>query len=259
MTASSEVRPPDAQAVADVLADEAARFLVDLWEHSDLWGPRLADEGDQRANDLILERLAELRPDDPVLSEEAPDQRERLDVGRAWIVDPLDGSRGFGSRHSVDWAVHIAYFADGVMQAATVALPAIGRTIAMPDAALAPRADSEQIRIVVSDARAPRLAWELADAVDGVLIGMGSAGMKTAAVLLGEADVYVHVGAMREWDMAAPAAVALAAGAHVSRLDGSPIVFNQSSPIVPDVLVCRPELAATLLEVIGPLRGSGPG
>jgi len=242
----------DPQEISTLLADEASRFILDLWEHADAWGMRLADDGDARANDLLLARLAQLRPDDPVLSEEAPDQRERLEVGRVRIVDPLDGSRGFGSRRSVDWAVHIAYFADGVVQAATVALPAIGRTLAMSDAQLAPRPDAEQIRIVVSDARAPRLAWRLADAVDGVLIGMGSAGMKTAAVLLGEADVYVHVGAMREWDVAAPAAVALAAGAHVSRLDGSPIVFNQSTPIVPDLLVCRPELAESLLATLAP-------
>lgn len=244
----------DTQEIATTIAAEAGRFLVDLWEHSDAWGARLADAGDREANDLILERLADLRPGDPVLSEEAPDPRARLDVGRVWIIDPLDGSRGFGSRHSVEWAVHIAYVEAQRVTAATVALPAIGRTIAMSDATLTPRPDAGPVRIVVSDARAPVVAWQLADALDAVMIGMGSAGMKAAAVLLGEADVYLHVGAMREWDVAAPAGVALAAGAHVSRLDGSPVVFNQSTPIVPDLLVCRPELAETVLEVVGGLR-----
>ena len=76
---------------------------------------------------------------------------------------------------------------------------------------------------------------------------MGSAGAKAMAVVAGRADVYAHSGGQYEWDSAAPVAVALAAGLHVSRLDGSPLVYNQADPRLPDLLICRPELADELL------------
>jgi 3'(2'), 5'-bisphosphate nucleotidase len=68
------------------------------------------------------------------------------------------------------------------------------------------------------------------------------------AVVKGEVDAYVHAGGQYEWDSAAPVGVALAAGLHCSRIDGSPLVYNQPDVLLPDLLICRPELAAKLLE-----------
>ncbi len=85
--------------------------------------------------------------------------------------------------------------------------------------------------------------------MDADLVPLGSAGAKAMAVVLGEADVYVHAGGQYEWDSAAPVAVALAAGFHASRLDGSPLVYDQPSPWLPDLLVSRPDLARRVIEL----------
>jgi 3'(2'), 5'-bisphosphate nucleotidase len=109
---------------------------------------------------------------------------------------------------------------------------------------------SGRIRIVVSRTRAPQLVWNISDLIDAELVPLGSAGAKVAAVVNGEADAYVHGGGFYEWDTAAPVAVARAAGFHASRIDGSPLVYNQTDLLMPDILVCRPALAATLLQAI---------
>jgi 3'(2'), 5'-bisphosphate nucleotidase len=70
------------------------------------------------------------------------------------------------------------------------------------------------------------------------------------AVVLGEAELYLHAGGQYEWDSAAPVAVALAAGLHASRLDGSPLVYNQPDPWLPDLLICRVELADRVLDTL---------
>ena len=98
-------------------------------------------------------------------------------------------------------------------------------------------------------------AVHVALAVDGApvlgaeLIPMGSAGAKAMAVVLGQADIYLHTGGQYEWDSCAPAAVALAHGLHASRIDGSPLVYNQSDVYMPDLLICRKELAEEVLRL----------
>jgi 3'(2'), 5'-bisphosphate nucleotidase len=107
-----------------------------------------------------------------------------------------------------------------------------------------------RVRIVVSRTRAPRLVRDISDLIDAELAPLGSAGAKVAAVVYGEADAYVHAGGFYEWDTAAPVAVARAAGYHASRIDGSPLAYNQANLLMPDILVCRPALAGTLLQAI---------
>jgi 3'(2'), 5'-bisphosphate nucleotidase len=82
---------------------------------------------------------------------------------------------------------------------------------------------------------------------------MGSAGAKAMSVLQGTSDAYVHGGGQYEWDSAAPVVVAAAAGLHTSRLDGSPLQYNQEDVLLPDLVVCQPAVAARLLEAIGHL------
>ncbi len=79
---------------------------------------------------------------------------------------------------------------------------------------------------------------------------MGSAGAKIAAVISGDVDAYVHAGGQYEWDSAAPVAIAFATGLHASRIDGSPLVYNQADAYLPDLIVCRKDLAAPLLAAI---------
>jgi 3'(2'), 5'-bisphosphate nucleotidase len=206
--------------------------------------------GDRRADDLILGLLREARPDDAILSEESKDDPARLDAARVWIVDPLDGTREFGEDGRTDWAVHVALVESGVPTAAAVALPAQGRVLAtQPPPSLAPPSGGP-VRVLVSRTRPPALATRLAELLDAELVPMGSAGAKTMAVVLGDADVYAHGGGQYEWDSAAPVGVAAAAGCHCSRLDGSPLRYNQPDPYLPDLLVCRPELAERVLDAV---------
>jgi 3'(2'), 5'-bisphosphate nucleotidase len=110
-----------------------------------------------------------------------------------------------------------------------------------------PAADGRQLRVVVSRTRPPPAARRVAEALDAELVGLGSAGAKAMAVVTGDVDAYVHAGGQYEWDSAAPVAVAEAAGLHVSRLDGSPLEYNCPDPWLPDLVVCRPELADAII------------
>jgi 3'(2'), 5'-bisphosphate nucleotidase len=234
------------------LAEAAGRLLLDLRE--EIAGGRdpkeVKDAGDRRANELLLKLLTECHPDDGVLSEESADDKRRLDVSRVWIIDPLDGTREFGEPPRTDWAVHVALVVDGSAVAGAVALP--GRDLVLGTGsppALAPRVEGPP-RLAVSRTRPPACTDRLVAALDAELVPMGSAGAKAMAVVLGEVDVYAHSGGQYEWDSAAPVAVAAAAGLHVSRLDGSPLRYNQPDPWLPDLLVCRPESAADVLAAL---------
>ena len=212
----------------------------------------LKDRGDRVAHELLVASLAEQRPDDAVLSEEArADERAdtaRLSAERVWIIDPLDGTREYGEGRS-DWAVHVALVEHGVATAGAVALPGLGLVLdtgAPPPLPPAP----DRLRVIVSRSRPPVEALTIAEGLGAELVEMGSAGAKTMAVLRGEADVYPHSGGQYEWDSAAPVAVAAAAGLHCSRLDGSPLVYNRHDPYLPDLLICRPEHVERVLGLL---------
>lgn len=226
--------------LAATLATEAGRLLLDVRrEFADASVDDRKAAGDQRSHDFLMAALAAERPDDAVLSEEGADDPVRLSSRRVWIVDPLDGTREFSEPGRDDWAVHVALWQDGELVAGAVALPAQGVTLATPTVATPPAAPQHP-RIVVSRTRPPDIAMQVRERLDGTLVEMGSAGAKVAAVVQGFADVYVHAGGQYEWDSAAPVAVARAAGLHTSRIDGSPLRYNQSSPKLPDLVVCRP-------------------
>ncbi|MDQ6874662.1 MAG: 3'(2'),5'-bisphosphate nucleotidase CysQ [Actinomycetota bacterium] len=209
----------------------------------------LKGAGDRRAQDVLAAALARARPHDAVLSEEALDDPARLAASRVWIIDPLDGTREFSEHGRTDWAVHVALWQNGSLAAGAVALPALGVTLSSA-AAGGPTSDqSRPLRVAVSRTRAPAIAAEVAGHLSAELVPMGSCGAKVAAVVLGQVDAYVHAGGQYEWDSAAPVAVAMAAGLHASRLDGSALVYNQPDPYLPDLLVCLPHLASRILEL----------
>jgi len=248
MTAVTEGAPlaeTDAELAAR-LATQAGEHLLDVRgrlvaEEAHPW--ELMDAGDLAAQRFIAAELTRLRPGDAVLSEEGFEDPRRFDGGRVWIIDPLDGTREFGEAGRSDWAVHIALWEEDHFVAAAVALPAVGLTFATDPAPVVPPTTRPRPRVVTSRSRAPYATVLVANAIGADAVRLGSAGAKAMAVVLGEADVYVHDGGMYQWDSAAPAAVALAAGLHVSRLDGTPIVYNHRDPWLPDFIVCRPELA----------------
>jgi 3'(2'), 5'-bisphosphate nucleotidase len=231
------------------LATEAGELLLGVREElADATAEERKAAGDKRSHDFLMAALGAERPDDAVLSEEGADDPIRLRSERVWIVDPLDGTREFSELGRDDWAVHVALWQAGELIAGAVALPAQGMTLATPDVAY-PAAFDGPPRVVVSRTRPPAVALQVREALNGSLVEMGSAGAKVAAVIQGRADVYVHAGGQYEWDSAAPVAVARAAGLFTSRIDGSPLIYNQADPKLPDLIVCRPELAEAVLAV----------
>ena len=235
--------------VASRAADSAAAVLLEL-RSGDLSGRALGGVGDAAAQRAILEVLGAERPDDVVFSEEATDDGRRLDADRVWIVDPLDGTREYGEPGRHDWAVHVALWSAGELTVAAVALPALGEVLLTEPAPAVPARADGPVRIAVSRTRPPAVAPAVATALDGELVPLGSAGYKTVAVVRGEVDAYVHAGGMYQWDSAAPVAVARAAGLTTCRLDGAPLVYNGADPSLPDLVVCRPELAERVLAAV---------
>ena len=236
-------------ALAARLATDAGRLLLGVREefaHAEPSERKAA--GDKRSHDFLMEALANERPDDAVLSEEGADDPVRLRSQRVWIVDPLDGTREFSELGRDDWAVHVALWQAGELVAGAVALPAQGVTLATPRVVPPPVAPDTP-RIVVSRTRPPAIALAVRDALNGTLVEMGSAGAKVASIVQGLSDVYVHAGGQFEWDSAGPVAVARSAGLHTSRIDGSALAYNRPDPKLPDLLVCRPELAQAVLAV----------
>ncbi len=241
------------------LAAAAGRRLLDLRARGgdpDL----LRKAGDRLSHEFLVAELAARRPGDAVLSEEGVDDPARLSARRVWIVDPLDGTREFGDAGRADWAVHVALWAAagpdgaGELTAGAVALPARDMVLSTVPGELAGPArwpgGEARVRIVLSRTRVPQLVRDISDLIDAELIPLGSAGAKVAAVVCGEADAYVHAGGFYEWDTAAPVAVARAAGLHASRIDGSPLAYNQPDVLMPDILVCQPALAGPILQAI---------
>ncbi|WP_221792817.1 3'(2'),5'-bisphosphate nucleotidase CysQ [Aquisediminimonas sediminicola] len=237
--------------LAATLAESAGRILREVRGSGLLSAKALGKAGDQTANQFLIHAIGEQRPDDGLLSEESKDTDERLSKSRVWIIDPVDGTREYGEARS-DWAVHVALAVDGV--------PTIG-AVALPDADMVLRSDQPvrlppagtPLRMVVSRTRPAAEALAVAEKLGATLIPMGSAGAKAMAVIRGEADIYLHSGGQYEWDSCAPVAVALAHGLQCSRMDGSPLVYNQRDVYMPDLLICRPEHAAAILELVAGL------
>ncbi len=238
------------------LATEAGRLLLELRHRAaadEATAASLRDDGDRSAHAFLVQALAEARPQDAVLSEEGAEDGRRLGAERVWIVDPLDGTREFAEPPRTDWAVHVALVVAGSPVAGAVALPAQGVTLGTAEPPPPPPAHGGPPRLIVSRSRPPAAALALAGALGGELVTMGSAGAKAMAVVQGGADIYAHAGGQYEWDSCAPVAVAAAAGLHVSRIDGSTLVYNRPDPWLPDVLICRPELADAVLAALADL------
>jgi 3'(2'), 5'-bisphosphate nucleotidase len=237
----------DAQLAAH-LAEQAGKILLQVRASGVFCGKALGKAGDQTANQFLCHAIREQRPDDGLLSEEEKDDASRLSKSRVWIIDPVDGTREYGEART-DWAVHVALAIDGVPVIGAVALPGLGevlrtdQTYPLPAAAAVPR-------MVVSRTRPAAEALMVAEKLGAELVPMGSAGAKAMAIVRGQAEIYLHTGGQYEWDSCAPAAVAAAHGLHISRVDGSPLVYNQANTFMPDLLICRPEYAARALELV---------
>jgi 3'(2'), 5'-bisphosphate nucleotidase len=248
--------------LAAELAEQAGKRLLDL--RAGGGSPdELRKAGDRLSHEFLAAELAARRPGDAVLSEEGRDNPARLSAHRVWIVDPLDGTREFGEAGRTDWAVHVALWEDGSLTAGAVALPAQGEVLSTLTPPVVPEPTPDELaarglRLVVSRTRPPAFMERLAELTEATLLPWGSAGAKAAAVMQGKADAYVHAGGQYEWDSAAPVAVALAAGLHCSRIDGSALAYNQPDPVLPDILICPTVLAKPLLDAIAETGATRP-
>jgi 3'(2'), 5'-bisphosphate nucleotidase len=239
--------------VASTLAAQAGELLLEVRSRDAVDAAARKAAGDAEAHRFLMARLSADRPDDAVLSEEGADDPIRLVSDRVWIVDPLDGTQEYSELDRPDWAVHVALWARGALVAGAVALPAEGLTLSTGQPPAVPARAAGPLRLAVSRTRPPALAEDLTVRLGAELVPMGSAGVKAMSVVRGQTDAYVHAGGQYEWDSAAPVAVAVAAGLHTSRLDGSRLRYNQPNPYLPDLLICRPELADRLLEALAQL------
>ena len=232
---------------AAALAALAGRALMELREAPPAGTRDLGAAGDHMAHHLLVSELNRLYPGDDVRSEEGLEHV--ANEGRLWIVDPLDGTREFRERGRIDWAVHVALSVGGAPAVGAVALPALDMVLSTGAPPHLQPPTGEPPRLVVSRSRPPEVAYDVVEALGAVMVPLGSAGAKIAAVILGDAEVYVHAGGQYEWDSCAPAAVALASGLHASRLDGSPLRYGDPDAWLPDLVVCRPEYASAVLDV----------
>ncbi|MCZ4499949.1 MAG: cysQ [Marmoricola sp.] len=250
--------PPDEALENDHLfaawtATVAGTLLLQVRE-SGLEGKALKDAGDMASHELLMGLFATYKPEDAVLSEEehrgTVGARNRLETPRVWIIDPVDGTREYSEPPRDDWAVHVALWQEGALVAGAVAQPGISRTFHTGQPPVVPARTSPKVRLAVSRTRPPKFVEALAAEIDAELVPMGSAGAKAISVARDVTDAYVHAGGQYEWDSAAPVAVARAAGLFTSRVDGTELVYNQPEVRLPDLIVCRPELAETILAFI---------
>ncbi|MEH3122396.1 MAG: 3'(2'),5'-bisphosphate nucleotidase CysQ [Sphingomonas phyllosphaerae] len=235
-------------ALAAHLAEVAGALLLTVRDSAALTEQALAKAGDAIANRFLVEALRAQRAADGLLSEEEKDCPIRLDRSRVWIVDPVDGTREYAERRA-DWAVHVGLAIDGVPTTGAVALPAAG-VVLRSDAPVAVPPAPERLRMVVSRSRPAREAVAVAEALGAELVPMGSAGAKAMSIILGQSDIYLHSGGQYEWDSCAPAAVARAHGLHVSRIDGTPLIYNCADTYMPDLLICRHEHVTPVLAAL---------
>ena len=248
---------------AITVAQAAGRRVQGLREAERWEGKMLADVGDQAADGYLQGIIAGRYPTDGILSEETADSPDRLPIPRAWIIDPLDGTKEY-SQLREDWAVHVALTLDNECALAAVDLPAQGKTMwavslegqercglvgggdLTPGDSEAP----ETVRTACSRSHTPPWMENFHAALGGSLVREGSVGNKVSTLLLGRADVYVHKVGLKEWDTCAPETIARAAGWHVSKLRGEPHRYNQADPVNHELVICRPAIAERDLEAI---------
>jgi len=248
---TTPARMNDAELAAH-LADHAGSLLLQVRAAGVFSEKALGKAGDATANQFLVHAIRALRPEDGLLSEEMKDDGTRLSQKRVWIIDPVDGTREYGEGR-IDWAVHVGLAIDGVATIGAVALPGAGVVMRSDTPASLPRAGTP-LRMVVSRTRPAKEAVDVAKQLGAELVPMGSSGAKAMAILRGEADIYLHSGGQYEWDSAAPVAVALAHGLHCSRIDGSPLQYNNQDVYLPDLLICRKEHAESVLGLLRDMK-----
>ncbi len=241
--------------LAVAIAEVAGKILLDI-SSSTLWsGEELGRIAELTVNRLVLATLAAHRAHDRILSEEGDGGFEGEAI-RCWIIDPLDGTREFIEGRD-DWAVQIGLAVNGRPEVGAVSVPRKKQLLRSDRPPPLPLPDNE-VRILVSRTRPAAQAKQVAKLLGGNLVPMGSVGAKIAALLAGEAEIYLHSGGQSQWDSCAPVAIAIAAGFDATRMNGEPLVYGGDNPEFPDLVVSHPQITSRLRDALADIGERTP-
>ncbi len=202
-------------------------------------------DADMLANAAILDGLARLSPDIPVLSEESslPAYEERVNWARYWLVDPLDGTREFIKRND-EFTVNIALVENHSVTLGVVGLPvqkviyaglvpdckAIKMTVATQVDIQARKFDPDRAILLTSRSHVgealKKAIAQFADASGSLEVKPVGSSLKLCLLAEGRADIYPKLGPTSEWDTAAGQAVLEAAGGALWTRDGKKLLYN---------------------------------
>jgi 3'(2'), 5'-bisphosphate nucleotidase len=262
----------DPQALKDAGDRQSHEFLMAELAKARPNDAVLSEEGIDNKTRLTADRVWIVDPLDGTREFGEPPRPDWAVHVALWQRNPAEAAGEAADAGAAGEPTHLRNAgAAGELTAGAVALPAQGLVLSTLDVAqrqgregdsggpsegvsaeISPTGPGAErpLKLVVSRTRASQLVKDVATLLNAELVPCGSAGAKAATVIQGENDVYLHSGGFYEWDTAAPVAVARAAGLHVSRIDGSDVVYNQENPLLPDILVCRPAIASLLLNAI---------
>ncbi len=201
-------------------------------------------EADKTAGEIIVSGLKEIFPEDGILSEEAEDNPERLSKQRVWIIDPIDGTKGFVEK-AKDFAVHIGLAYQDRPVVGVVYQPALRRLFFASEGKgaflsenesppqrlhVSEKDEFEEMTLVTSRLhRSPKISEIFNRLNFKNQIAHGSVGLKIGLIAEGKADVYIHLSPHTKfWDTCAPQAILEEAGGVLTDLFGEKIKYNLS-------------------------------
>ncbi len=199
-------------------------------------------QADHAANDVIIEGLEREFPADGLLSEESVDTVRRLDRARVWIIDPLDGTRGFISGNG-DFAVQIGLAVEGAAALGVVYLPVtdvlyyaarghgawvVRRETAAERLRTSRQTEAARMRLAVSRShRSPKMDVVVRTFGFRAEVARGSVGIKIGLIVERQCDLYIHLSPRtKQWDTCAPEAILSEAGGRLTDLWGRPYRYN---------------------------------
>jgi 3'(2'), 5'-bisphosphate nucleotidase len=229
-------------------AEQASRIILAHYEQRRALADAPASittSTDRASQEAILQALAAQFPDDAFRAEEATPTLERLrrEGSRMWIIDPIDGTRGFAKKNG-QFSVMIALCVEGVPVVGVVQEPALGRITCAQLGGGCWKSDGEQVRVTqtadltrctltqshTKPGRGPTIAVQRLQPAH--IIETYSAGIKLAQVARGEADIYAcEYDAMNDWDIAAGHILVTEAGGRVTTNDDRPLKFGGEDPL----------------------------
>jgi myo-inositol-1(or 4)-monophosphatase len=232
-----------AMAAARAAGDEVARLRREGVRYGHKHGHELVSEADIRAAEMLHDALRSAFPDTGWLSEEDRDTSERLRYDRAWIVDPIDGTREY-LEGVPEYAVSVGLAVEGEPVLGVVYNPAREELFAATCSAAIEREPARQQRSFEALVGRGEQRWQELPPLPpgGKTRGVGSVAYRLALLADGTGDAVLTGYGRSEWDVAAGLALCRAAGLRDSDILGEPLAFNKPDPHIRGLLVAEPGL-----------------